>query len=31
VDVGVAYELPLTNDEDGLWDNRLTLDLVWSF
>lgn len=31
VNVGVAYEVPLTNDEDGLWDDRLTIDLVWTF
>jgi Putative MetA-pathway of phenol degradation len=31
VDVGVAYEVPLTEDENSLWDDRLTLDLVWTF
>lgn len=31
VNVGVAYELPLTHDEDGLWDSRFTIDLVWAF
>lgn len=28
---GVAYELPLTNDEDSLMKDRITLDLVWQF
>lgn len=31
VDVGAAYELPLTNEEDSLMDSRLTVDLVWKF
>ena len=31
VDVGAAYELPLTNDEDSLMDDRITVDLVWKF
>jgi hypothetical protein len=31
VDVGAAYEIPLTSDEDGLWDDRITIDLVWTF
>lgn len=31
VDVGVAYEIPLTSDEDSLWDDRVTVDLVWKF
>lgn len=31
VDLGVAYEIPLTNDRDSLMKDRLTLDLVWQF
>lgn len=31
VNMGVAYEIPLTNDEDSLWEDRLTVDLVWTF
>ena len=31
VDVGAAYEVPLTNDEDSLMKDRITLDLVWKF
>lgn len=29
VDVGVAYELPLTDKEDSLMEYRLTADLIW--
>jgi hypothetical protein len=31
VDVGAAYEIPLTNDEDSLMESRVTVDLVWQF
>lgn len=31
IDVGAAYELPLTNDEESLWDERVTVDLIWKF
>jgi hypothetical protein len=31
VDVGVAYEMPLTDDSDSMMKDRLTLDLVWTF
>lgn len=31
VDVGAAYEIPLTNDENSLMKDRVTLDLVWKF
>lgn len=31
VQAGIAYELPLTNEENTLWDNRFTLDVVWTF
>lgn len=31
LDLGAAYEMPLTDDSDGLTDSRLTLDLVWRF
>jgi len=28
---GVAYEMPLTDQEKNLMDSRLTIDLVWNF
>lgn len=28
---GVAYEVPLTDDQDSLMKDRITLDLVWNF
>jgi hypothetical protein len=31
IDVGAAYEIPLTNEEDSLMESRVTLDLVWKF
>ena len=31
IDVGAAYEIPLTNDEDSLMKERVTVDLVWKF
>ena len=31
VDVGAAYELPLTDDESSLMKERVTVDLVWKF
>lgn len=31
VNVGAAYEIPLTSEENGLTDSRITLDVVWSF
>lgn len=31
VDVGFAYEFPLTNEDDSLMQDRFTLDLVWKF
>ncbi len=31
VQVGAAYELPLTNEEDSLMEERVTLDLIWNF
>ena len=31
VDVGAAYEIPLTNEEDSLIDDRITVDLIWKF
>lgn len=30
-DCGVAYEVPLTNEHDGVMQDRLTFDLVWRF
>lgn len=29
--VGVGYEFPLTEESDGLLEDRLTLDFVWTF
>ncbi|MEO5914256.1 MAG: hypothetical protein ABIS50_08490 [Luteolibacter sp.] len=31
VDAGVAYELPLTDENNSLMENRVTVDLVWRF
>lgn len=31
VDAGVAYEIPLTSEDDSLMESRLTVDLVWRF
>lgn len=31
VDVGFAYELPLTDENDSLMKDRFTFDLVWKF
>lgn len=31
IDVGAAYEIPLTNDENSLIDERVTVDLIWKF
>lgn len=31
VNVGFAYEIPLTNEEDSVMDDRFTLDLIWKF
>ncbi len=31
VDAGVSYEVPLTNDENSLMEERVTVDLVWKF
>lgn len=31
VDVGAAYEIPLTNDENSLTESRVTVDLIWKF
>ena len=28
---GVAYEFPLTDDQDGLMDSRLTIDMIFEF
>ncbi len=30
-DLGFAYEIPLTSREDGIMEDRFTLDLVWRF
>lgn len=31
VNVGAAYEIPLTNEEDSVMDQRVTVDLIWNF
>lgn len=31
VDLGFAYEIPLTNKNDGILEDRFTVDLVWKF
>ena len=31
IDLGFAYEVPLTNEEDSVMDDRVTVDLVWTF
>lgn len=31
VDAGLAYEIPLTNQNNSLMEERVTLDLVWRF
>jgi hypothetical protein len=31
IDIGAAYEIPLTNDESSLMDERVTIDLIWNF
>ena len=31
VDAGVAYEIPLSNEEDSLMRERVTVDIVWRF
>jgi hypothetical protein len=31
VDLGIAYEIPLTPEDDGIIEDRLTLDVVWRF
>jgi hypothetical protein len=31
IQTGIAYEIPLTDEENSVIDGRLTLDLVWRF
>lgn len=31
VDIGVAYEMPLTDQNEGVMKDRFTVDLVWRF
>lgn len=31
IDCGVAYEIPLTDEEENLMESRLTIDLIWYF
>lgn len=31
VNLGAAYEIPLTDESDGLMDSRVTIDIVWKF
>jgi hypothetical protein len=30
VQAGIAYEFPLTDDQESLWDDRVTVDIVWT-
>lgn len=31
LDCGLAYEIPLTNEENGVMKDRITLDFIWRF
>ena len=31
VNIGAAYEIPLTNEEDSVMEERVTVDLIWNF
>jgi hypothetical protein len=31
LNVGAAYEIPLTDEEDSVIDGRVTIDLIWNF
>jgi hypothetical protein len=31
IDVGAAYEIPLTDEEESLMESRVTVDLIWKF
>ena len=31
INVGAAYEIPLTNEDNSLMESRVTVDLVWKF
>lgn len=31
IDIGAAYEIPLTNEHDGILKDRVTVDLLWKF
>lgn len=31
IDLGAAYEIPLTDEESSLWEERVTVDLIWKF
>jgi len=31
VNVGAAYEIPLTDEEDSVMEERVTIDLIWNF
>jgi hypothetical protein len=31
INVGAAYEIPLTNEDNSLMESRVTVDLVWQF
>jgi hypothetical protein len=31
VDLGFAYEMPLSEDNNSIWQDRFTLDLIWRF
>ncbi|BCX46934.1 hypothetical protein HAHE_08420 [Haloferula helveola] len=31
IDAGIAYEIPLTDEQSSIIDDRVTVDLVWTF
>jgi len=31
INVGAAYEVPLTNEKDSVMEERVTIDLIWNF
>lgn len=31
IDIGAAYEIPLTNEDNSLMESRVTVDMVWRF
>jgi Putative MetA-pathway of phenol degradation len=31
IDCGIAYEIPLTDEQENLMESRITIDLIWNF